>query len=1019
MASSIALQSLVPGLEFTALPGGAAGLGAGRQVYILKHNAPNTTVPNQIQVYGDAALTLPLSQPLTTLGASTAQPGVVPGFIAAEQEIDFYDVLSGERTQAEALAVPDVVTDVRGVASGDLLVFNGTSFVRLPKGSAGQQLHTRSDGSVAWVTPGVVTLLDWGLHADGVVTVVTVGASANTFTAPTGTFTAGQMLCINGVGAGGVPLITTITSVTPGSPNDTILMGATTTFAATNARTYAATDDAAIIQNAINTFAPTGATLVLPSGVIGLSTTVDFNIKGPNLYTALLALHGAGGSGAGTPPDTLATRLLNFGSDEAILSTSTATFGLGFRGFAVQNLQDPAAANVTTMYLTNWGAYGYVDDVSCYGTGNNNDQFTGTIVPGTPDTITGVTTFAPSGVSNVKQGDYVYVTATVSGNPTLVVGTTITAINPVAQTITLSSSGTAMSGTAKLTSSTQTPGNGFCLDNPGDGHQVIDRLNAFDYTNCPASLTPSFLAGEGIRFGAQIYSTPGITGNYTAGSKTITGISSFANWLPGAVVTGPATTVNGTGQTISTTPSTLTVASTTGFPSGGGTLTVAGITGIVTYTGTSPTTFTGCTIFSGSQTATNGGSVTPTVTFQVGTYVARVKRAAGTATLNVPCIGSGTATGATLTMAATGGNSGNFSSRACLVQSCGIGLHLYGYFGSGGQMDGCTFDAYKTYACSTGLLAEYDWENCTISAPHIEGSYTGIHLAGCTRVQINTPLLSKSSGTVGDGSCAIVMDAGTDIYGAYGNRIDLAYFEGNGWDHWVKFAGAGLAAASNNRVNGGGATAEGTYVALSSKVVRLAGNTWVDQAYDGWTAIGAFQTNFSATDATRPPAYRIDADGDIRLRGTITSSAAVAAGTSICGLPFDLGFNGSGSVFIPCRATNSPTQDFNQLQIIPTGTITTTVNGTGQTISTSPSTLTVASTTGLTTVGQVTVAGVVGVVSYTGLTGTTLTGCTIPNGSYTATNGGNVMSGPIVKLAYATSASGNIWLTGAFSIING
>jgi hypothetical protein len=46
-----------------------------------------------------------------------------------------------------------VVSDSRGVAAGDLLLFNGTSFVRLPKGEDGQYITVRSDGTVGYLTP--------------------------------------------------------------------------------------------------------------------------------------------------------------------------------------------------------------------------------------------------------------------------------------------------------------------------------------------------------------------------------------------------------------------------------------------------------------------------------------------------------------------------------------------------------------------------------------------------------------------------------------------------------------------------------------------------------------------------------------------------------------------------------------------------------------------------------------------------------------------------------------------------
>jgi len=76
----------------------------------------------------------------------------------------------------------------------------------------------------------------------------------------------------------------------------------------------------------------------------------------------------------------------------------------------------------------------------------------------------------------------------------------------------------------------------------------------------------------------------------------------------GPVVT---TTVNGAGQVISTTPGALVVVSVADFPASG-TCVVAGVAGTVTYTGTSSANneLTGCSIASGSYTATNGGQVT-------------------------------------------------------------------------------------------------------------------------------------------------------------------------------------------------------------------------------------------------------------------------------------------------------------------------------------------------------------------------------------------------------------------------
>lgn len=71
---------------------------------------------------------------------------------------------------------------------------------------------------------------------------------------------------------------------------------------------------------------------------------------------------------------------------------------------------------------------------------------------------------------------------------------------------------------------------------------------------------------------------------------------------------------------------------------------------------------------------------------------------------------------------------------------------------------------------------------------------------------------------------------------------------------------------------------------------------------------------------------------------------------------------------------------------------TTTVNGAGQTISTTASTLNVGSVGGFASSGIIFVSGVVGPVTYTGVTASpaAFTGCTVTSGSFTPLNGANV-----------------------------
>ena len=108
MATGIPLKSLADGVEWISAGGGAITLGAGRQVNVYKRN---TTT--QVQVYSDQALTAPLTQPLTT-----AADGTVPGFVAAEQAIDFFDVATSTRAQAEPLSVADLIGSDGKIGSG-------------------------------------------------------------------------------------------------------------------------------------------------------------------------------------------------------------------------------------------------------------------------------------------------------------------------------------------------------------------------------------------------------------------------------------------------------------------------------------------------------------------------------------------------------------------------------------------------------------------------------------------------------------------------------------------------------------------------------------------------------------------------------------------------------------------------------------------------------------------------------------------------------------------------------------
>lgn len=175
MTSAVPIQSLAVGVELVAGVGGAVTLGASRPVYVYTRGTTN-----QVTVYSDQALTITLAQPLVTDGS-----GAIPGYVAGVQAIDIVDVTSGKRTQAEALDVSDLIGSdgkIGGLGSlglpavtlsnpmttsQDLIVgAAGGAAIRLPGGSAGQQMMVRSDGTIGYVTT-VINAKAWGAKGDG------------------------------------------------------------------------------------------------------------------------------------------------------------------------------------------------------------------------------------------------------------------------------------------------------------------------------------------------------------------------------------------------------------------------------------------------------------------------------------------------------------------------------------------------------------------------------------------------------------------------------------------------------------------------------------------------------------------------------------------------------------------------------------------------------------------------------------------------------------------------------------
>lgn len=90
---------------------------------------------------------------------------------AADGEILTKRTVEGKPTvvlEGVAAGIPAfVVEDGRGKAVGDLLVFDGASFVRVPRGASGELLSVRSDGTVGYVPAPSISVDAWEAKGNG------------------------------------------------------------------------------------------------------------------------------------------------------------------------------------------------------------------------------------------------------------------------------------------------------------------------------------------------------------------------------------------------------------------------------------------------------------------------------------------------------------------------------------------------------------------------------------------------------------------------------------------------------------------------------------------------------------------------------------------------------------------------------------------------------------------------------------------------------------------------------------
>ena len=239
MPSPVQLQSLASGVEFVGLSNGLLTFGLGRPVVVYERG---TTT--QVPVFADEGLSQPLSQPLTT----SAQ-GAIPGWIEGSQSIDFFDVRSESRAQAEALIAGDVI--------GSDGTIGGPGSVGLTPGAVRAISTTGHPTTGTWLTDQAV------VDAAGSVWLCTAGGTPGTWVegAVTG-ITPGQVAALGN----GVVVATSSSGVMVAGPTV-----AEVTLAGTALQQLpieaVATSSATAVVGAHNPFNATGAavTVTLPS----------------------------------------------------------------------------------------------------------------------------------------------------------------------------------------------------------------------------------------------------------------------------------------------------------------------------------------------------------------------------------------------------------------------------------------------------------------------------------------------------------------------------------------------------------------------------------------------------------------------------------------------------------------------------------------------------------------------------------------------------------------------------------
>lgn len=519
-----------------------------RLVYVYKRG---TTT--QVQVYSDSGLSLPLTQPLTTGGGGTQ--GGIPGYVSSGQSLDFVDVVTGVKTQAEAWSAVAIgmnggtgtatVGSASNVNTGEFLVSTLGGYA--PDGSAIPNQGTPisvgiSTGDLYADSSGgnIFQIASYVSNSGSRATVAVFGESTNAlagwgsnFVAYSSIANATSIGCELDFGVLG-------NSANCKSYGLVLARKGGTTGGATDGSPYIqmqassnAASNTGIYFHGTGTTAPISSAGTLIKADAGLSANIGIDISGATFGDSALKVGGGNAVKVGTTVLGRSDRIAN-GLYSGI-------------GWAFWNVPDPAPYSTSVAAPASGTVYAV-----------KMPLFAGDVV----NNLSAFCSNAGSGVSHcwfmlLDSGRHVLRTTADLGAPA-----------------------------ATFQSSAVQDGNGnnapYTVSADGDYYFAI--LSTF---------STSALQFRGVNSSTEIT-------NQTSGTGTLSG-SSTTGLTSGAP---PISTLNGA-QTFP--QGTTTLNSTTGFPSGGGTVSIAGVTGDVTYGAVSGATLTGCT--GGVGAAANGAIV--------------------------------------------------------------------------------------------------------------------------------------------------------------------------------------------------------------------------------------------------------------------------------------------------------------------------------------------------------------------------------------------------------------------------